>query len=76
MPSDWPRGVFAWEYVNMVVTTRCFAFRVLITQAQIWKSFLVQTSTNLLYLPILSSAETWKIFTNKLCQFFSLKLTF
>ena len=53
----------------MVVTSRCFAFRALITQAQIWKSFWVQNSTSLLYLPIPSSAETWNIFTNKLCQF-------
>ena len=29
--SDWPRGV----YVNLVVTPRCFSFRVLITQARI-----------------------------------------
>ena len=33
----------------------------------------VQNSTRLLYLPIPSSAETWKIFTNKLCQFFFAK---
>ena len=25
MRSDWPRGVFAWEYVNMVVASRYFA---------------------------------------------------
>ena len=68
--SDWPRGVFAWEYVNMVVASRCFAFRALITQARIWKSFRVQNSTSLLYLPIPSSAETWKIVTKKVCQFF------
>ena len=37
---------------------------------RIWKSFWVQNSTRLLHLPIPSSAETWKIFTNKLCQFF------
>ena len=38
MHSDWPRGVFAWGYVNMVVTSkRCFAFQVLISKAQIWK---------------------------------------
>ena len=29
----------------------------------------VQNSTSLLYLPIPLSAESWKIFTNKLCQF-------
>ena len=45
------------------------AFRALITQAQIWKSFVVQNSTSLLYLPIPLSAETWNIFTNQLCQF-------
>ena len=40
------------------------------------KSFSDQNSTSLLYLPIPSSAETWKIVTKKVCQFFSLKLTF
>ena len=54
------------------MSLRCFAFRGLITWAQIWKSFLVQNSTSLLYLPIPSLAETWKIFTNKLYQFFFL----
>ena len=49
---------------------RCFAFRPLITQARIWKSFSDQNSTSSLYLPIPSSAETWKIFTNKLCHLF------
>ena len=34
------------------------------------KRFWVQNSTNLLYLPIPSTAKTWKIFTNMLCQFF------
>ena len=34
--SDWSRGVFAWKYVNMVVTSRCFTFRALITQERIW----------------------------------------
>ena len=32
-------------------------------------NFWVQNSKRLLYLPILSSAETWKIFANKLYQF-------
>ena len=54
----------------MVVASICFAFRALITQAQIWKSFQAQNSTSLLYLPIPSSAETWKIVTKKVCQFF------
>ena len=41
---------------------RCFAFRSLITSDQ--------NSTSLLYLLIPSSAETRKIFSNKLCQLF------
>ena len=49
---------------------RCFTFRALITQARIWTSFSDQNWTSLLYLTIPSSAETWKIFTNKLCQLF------
>ena len=61
---------------NMVVTSRCFAFLALITQARIWKSFWVKNSTSLIYLPIPTSAETSKIFANMLCQFFLLKLTF
>ena len=60
----------------MVVASRCFAFRALITQARILKSFRVKNSTSLLYLPIPSSAEIWKIVTKKVCEFFSLKLTF
>ena len=61
----------------MVVASRWFAFRALITQAPILKRFRVQNSTSLLYLPIPSSGETWKILTKKVCQFFfSLKLTF
>ena len=66
--SDWPSGVFPWECVNMVMTLRYFAFRApLITQARIEKSFWVKNSTSLLYLHILSSAETWKIFTKTFC---------
>ena len=45
----------------MVGTSRCFAFRALIRQAQIWKRSRVENSTSLLYLPIPSSVETWKI---------------
>ena len=54
----------------MVVASRCFTFRALITQEQIGKRFQVQNSTSLLYLLIPSSAETWKIVTKKVCQFF------
>ena len=54
----------------MVVALRCFAFRALITQGRIWKSFQVQNSTSLLYLPIPSSAESWKMVTKKVCHFF------
>ena len=53
----------------MVVSSRCFAFRALITRARIWKRCWVQNSTSLLFLPIPSSAQTCKIFTNKLWQF-------
>ena len=34
------------------------------------KGFELKNSTSLLYLPISSSVETWKIFRNMLCQFF------
>ena len=44
--SDWLRWVFAWGYVNLVVTSRCFAFRVLIRQPRIWKSFWVENLTS------------------------------
>ena len=54
----------------MVVASRCFAFRALIKEAPTLKSFRVQNSTSLLYLPIPSSAETWKTVTKKVCQFF------
>ena len=56
--------------LHVVVTSRCFAFRGLITQARIWKSFRVQNSTSLHCLPIPSSAETWKIVTKKVSRFF------
>ena len=59
-----------WLAERRVCMRVCFAFRALITQAQIWKSFRVQNSTSLLYLPIPSSAETWKIVTKKVSQFF------
>ena len=59
----------------MVVASSCLVFRALITQAQIWESLRVQNSKSLLYLPIPSSAETWKIVTKKRCvHFSSLKL--
>ena len=50
---------------------KMFCFSRLITQAQIWKSF--QLKTRHIYftsLPTPSSAETWKIIGNTLCQFF------
>ena len=49
---------------------RCFAFRALMTQARIWKRFWVEKLNKLLYLPISSSVESWKIFRNMLSQFF------
>ena len=40
-------------------------------QARIWKRFeLKNSSSSLLYRPISSSAETWKIFRKMLCYFF------
>ena len=47
-----------------------------IIQARIWKSFPVQNSTSLLYLPIPSLAETWKIVTKKVSIFFRLSWHF
>ena len=61
------RSVCMRVSVNTVVASRCFAFCALMRQARIWKSFPVQNSTSLFYLPIPSSVE---IFTNKPCQFF------
>ena len=45
--------MFAWEYVNMVVTSRCFAFLVLITQARIWKVFEFKTQQVFFIYPFL-----------------------
>ena len=56
----------------MVVASRCFAFRALITQARIWKSFSDQNSTSLLYLPIPFAG--WKSLQTSCVNFFSLKL--
>ena len=53
--------MFASEYVIIVVASRCFAVRAVIMQARISISFGVQNLTSLLYLPISSSDETWKI---------------
>ena len=52
---------------------RCFAFRALITQAGIWKSFSDENSTSLLYLPNPSSAETWlNLYNQAVSTFFLL----
>ena len=61
----------------MVVVSRCFAFRALIIHAStnLKKFSRLQNLTSLLYLLIPPLAETWKIVTTKVCQFFSLKLT-
>ena len=64
--SDWPKGVFAWEYINMVVTSRCFAFRALTTQARNWKSFWVKKSTSLLQL--IFNVYHWNLFSADVCQ--------
>ena len=52
----------------MVVASSCLAFRANHTSTKFEK--VVQNSTSLLYLPIPSSAETWKIVTKKVSQFF------
>ena len=54
----------------MVVTSRCLAFRSLTRKHEFEKGFELETSKSLHYLPISSSAETWKVFRNMLCQFF------
>ena len=51
---------------------RCFAFRALITQSRIWKSFSDQNSTSLLYLPIPFAG--WKSLQTSCVNFFALKL--
>ena len=40
------------------------------------KGFELKNSSSLLYLPIYSSSDTWKIFRNMQCQFYCLELTF
>ena len=77
LDSDWSRQKLLrcdWSVptvacITTVVPSSCLAFRALITQARIWKSFRFQNSTRFLYLPIPSSAETWKIVTKKVSQF-------
>ena len=59
----------------MVVTSRCLAFRALIKH-EFEKGFELKNSSSLLYSPIYLSSETWKIFRNTECQFYSLELTF
>ena len=70
MCSDWLRGVFAWEYVNMAVMSQCFAICTLIRQAWIWKSFSVENSRSLLYLyPFPHPLKLGKSLHKMLCQF-------
>ena len=53
------------------MSLRCFAFHGLITQAQIWKSFLVQNSTSLLYLnPFLHLLKLGKSLQTSCVNFF------
>ena len=46
-----------------------YSVNMVVTKAQNWKLFLVESSTSLLYLPIPLLAETRKVFRNMLCQF-------
>ena len=75
--SDWPRRVFAWQYVKKVLTSRCFAFSMLITQAQIWKRFLSLKLNKFTLFP--HSFVGWNLknlYKQAVSIFFSLKLTF
>ena len=69
---------FAWEYINMVVTSRCFTFRALITQARIWKRFwvkkLVDKFTFFTYFLVGWNLEN--LYKHAVSIFFSLELTF
>ena len=60
------------EHVNMVVTSRWFAFRVLISQARIWKSSRVENSTSLLYVPI-PNQRTFKVTKIRILESFFLQ---
>ena len=78
------RNLIGWEaylheIVNMVVTSRCFAFSMLhvITQAQIWKSFWVENLTSLFNLyPFLHRLKLGKSLQNMLCPRLSGKTTY
>ena len=64
MHSDWPRGMFACMSSckhGCDVKTFCF-LRVNLTSTNL-KRFWVESATSLLYLPIPSLVETWKIIT-------------
>ena len=61
-----------WEYVNMVVTSRWFDFRVLISQARIWKSSRFENSTSLLYVPI-PNLRTFKVTKIRILESFFLQ---
>ena len=54
----------------MVVASSCLAFRALITPAPNLKKFSSSKLDKFTLLPIPSSAETWKIVTKKVSQFF------
>ena len=56
MRSDWSRGVFAWVYKD--------GCRV--------NMFCFAPGNHAIYEHIFSSAESWKIFRNIMCQFFYL----
>ena len=70
MHSDWLRGVFAWEHGNMIVTSRCFAFRMLIRQPRIWKSFWVENSTSYFIYPFLCQLKLGKSLQKSCVIFF------
>ena len=69
------RSVFAWEYVNMVVAS-CFAFRALITQARIWKSFQVKTRQVYFIYPFFRRLRLGKSLQRKCVNFYRLSWHF
>ena len=64
--------------VNMVVTSRCFTFRALITQARIWKRFWVEKFVDkfTLFTHFLVDWNLENLYKHAVSIFFSLELTF
>ena len=73
---DWPRGVFAWEYVNMVVTSRCSAFRALTRKHECENVFAFKLARQGYFIyPFLGRLKLGKSLQTSCVILFSLKLT-